>query len=74
MPLGLPDVKKVWRYVHSFRHNTVLDTYGQTDSININININICIAQTPTVRPRAHYIVIMVKQYPALRAMHADAR
>jgi len=26
---------------------------------NINININVYIAQTPTVRPRGHYIVII---------------
>ena len=28
-----------------------------TFALNINIIINFCIAQTPTVRPRAHYIV-----------------
>ena len=27
--------------------------------VDINININFCIAQTPTVRPRAYYIVII---------------
>ena len=36
----------VWAYV------------SQVD-ININININFYIAQTPTVRPTAHYIVII---------------
>ena len=36
-----------------------MQSFTSTKATNININVNFCIAQTPTVRPRAHYILII---------------